>query len=247
MLSVQGLSRMVSGRAIVADVSFEMAPGEVLAILGPSGSGKTSLLRLIAGFDAPGSGQVQLHGRVVSEPGRVRVPPEQRALALAFQDATLFPHLDAVGNAAFALRSGPRAERLARGREALREMGLGDMDGRDVATLSGGEAQRVALARALAANAQLLLLDEPFGNVDRLTRADLLTRLKARLGPGQAGAGGGPPLGAILITHDPADVTDLGARVLLMQAGRVVADGSAAQIRSGALGDWAQQFLCAGG
>lgn len=238
MLVANSLSRVVPGRAgvrsIVNEVSFSMAPGEILAVLGPSGSGKTSLLRLVAGFDAPTGGSLQLHGRTVSESGRVLVPPEQRALAVAFQDATLFPHLDAVGNAAFGVSAANRADRHARACQALQDMGLTHFEGRDVATLSGGEAQRVALARALANDARLLLLDEPFGNVDRLTRSDLLRRLKAKLP--QA-------LGAIVITHDPADVVELGARVLLMHNGRLVADGPHQAIAAGAHGEWARAFL----
>ena len=138
----------------------------------------------------------------------MRVAPEHRKFGLAFQDATLFPHLDAVGNVAFAIEAASSSERGRKAREALAAMGLTDMDGRDVATLSGGEAQRVSLARALAADARLLLLDEPFGNVDRLTRADLIQRLKTRLATVS---------GAIIITHDAADVIELGARVLLMR------------------------------
>lgn len=237
MLSVRSLSRLIGQRAVVSEVSFDMAPGEIVAVLGPSGSGKTSLLRMIAGFDAPTSGSVHLHGREASAAGRVLVAPEHRVLALAFQDATLFSHLDAVGNAAFAIRATDKTSRLEKARAALRDMGLTAMDGRDVATLSGGEAQRVSLARALAADAKLLLLDEPFGNVDRLTRIDLVSRLKARLANG---------LGAMIITHDPADAIELGARVLLMRDGRVMADGSHEIITAGQRGDWARSFLLAG-
>ena len=237
MLSVRSLSRVIAARAVVSEVSFDMAPGEVLAILGPSGSGKTTLLRMIAGFDTPTHGSVHLHGSEVSAAGKVRVPPERRALALAFQDATLFSHLDAVGNVAFAIRAANKAACYARARAALHDMGLTAMDGRDIATLSGGEAQRVSLARALAADAKLLLLDEPFGNVDRLTRIDLMARLKARLATG---------LGAIIITHDPADAIELGARVLLMRDGRAMADGSHEAIFEGRRGDWARAFLLAG-
>ncbi|MFM9914889.1 MAG: ATP-binding cassette domain-containing protein [Rhizobacter sp.] len=237
MLSVQSLTRVIGSRAVVSNVSFDMASGEVLAILGPSGSGKTSLLRMIAGFDAPTRGSVHLHDREASAAGKVLVPPEHRALALAFQDATLFSHLDAVGNAAFAIPVANKADRHERARAALRDMGLTDMDGRDIATLSGGEAQRVSLARALAADAKLLLLDEPFGNVDRLTRIDLVSRLKARLARG---------LGAMIITHDPADAIELGARVLLMRNGQVMADGSHESISNGQFGDWARSFLMAG-
>ncbi len=237
MLKLDAVSRAVRGRLLVREVSLSLAAGEVLAILGPSGSGKTSLLRLIAGFDAPTAGSVQIASKTVSTAGRVLAPPEQRAVAVAFQDATLFPHLDPVHNVAFAIRSGDKAARLHAARTALAEMGLTDMDGREVATLSGGEAQRVALARALAAGPRLLLLDEPFGNVDRLTRADLVQRLRVRL----------PAcLGAIVITHDPADAVELGARVVLMRDGQVVADGAHTDVAAGAHGAWAQSFLRSG-
>ncbi len=234
MLSLRSVSRVVAGRAVVAEASFEMAAGEVITLLGPSGSGKTSLLRLIAGFDAPSAGEVCLQAAAASLPGRVVVAPEHRQVAVAFQDATLFPHLYAVGNAAFGIRGGDRSTRRERARRALAGMGLVEMDGRDVATLSGGEAQRVSLARALAAEARLLLLDEPFGNVDRLTRADLVVRLKAQLERGQ---------GALIITHDPADAVELDARVLLMREGRLVADAPHAAITAGACGEWSREFL----
>lgn len=239
MLSVEQVTRRIGQRDVVAGVSFTMAPGEVVALLGPSGSGKTSLLRMIAGFDAPSGGRILLQGEPVSTDGRIDVPPERRGLSLAFQDATLFPHLDAVDNAAFALRSGTKADRRERAREALAGMGLSAMDGRDVATLSGGEAQRVSLARALAAEAKLLLLDEPFGNVDRLTRVDLVKRLKSRLGQASG-------LGAIVITHDPADAFELGARVLLMRDAKLVADGTPQAIAAGEHGDWARSLLAGG-
>jgi ABC-type Fe3+/spermidine/putrescine transport system ATPase subunit len=237
IVSVRSVTRLVGAKAIVEAMSFDLAEGEVIAILGPSGSGKTSLLRMIAGFDAPSAGTISLFGAEVSIPGRVRVAPEHRALGLALQDATLFPHLDAVGNVAFAVRDASPADRDRKARAELAAMGLVDVDGRDVATLSGGEAQRVSLARALAAQAKLLLLDEPFGNVDRLTRKDLIGRLKARLAT---------VAGAILITHDAADAVELGARVLLMRGGRLVADGSPIALASGDAGDWARDYLRAG-
>ena len=237
IVSVRSLTRVAGSRAIVDAMSFDLSEGEVIAILGPSGSGKTSLLRMIAGFDAPSAGSISLFGVDVSGPGRVRLAPEHRALGLALQDATLFPHLDAIANVAFAVRHASGAERDRRAREERAAMGLADVDGRDVATLSGGEAQRVSLARALAAQAKLLLLDEPFGNVDRLTRKDLIGRLKKRLAM---------VAGAILITHDPADAVELGARVLLMRGGRLVADGAPAALAAGEAGDWARDYLRAG-
>ncbi len=233
-LDVQSVSRLAGARPIVEGVSFTLARGEVVAVLGPSGSGKTSLLRLLAGFDAPSQGTIRLQSTLASSPGAVHLPPEQRGLALAFQDATLFPHLDAVDNVALAVRVGTRAQRREVARRALSDMGLERVAGRSVASLSGGEAQRVALARAFVEDDRLLLLDEPFGSVDRLTRADLVVRLRARL-PGCRAA--------VLVTHDVADALDLQARVLLMRDGRIDADGQADRMAAGEHGEWPAQFM----
>ncbi|RVT52213.1 ATP-binding cassette domain-containing protein [Rubrivivax albus] len=237
VLSLKGVKRVAAGRTIVGGVDLAMGPTDVVALLGPSGSGKTSLLRMIAGFDAPDDGRVELDGSIVSAAGRVLCPPERRRVAVAFQDATLFPHLDAIGNAAFGIRTGSRAQRREAASAALAGMGLAAVDGRDVATLSGGEAQRVSLARALASDARLLLLDEPFGNVDRLTRADLVQRLRASLAAGRA---------AIIVTHDPADALELDARVLVMRDGKLVYDGSAQALLSGTDDNWAARFFRSG-
>lgn len=236
MLRVEGLSREVPGRRLLDAVGFELRAGEVMALLGPSGSGKTTLMRLVAGFDAPSGGDIWLHGGLASACGRVLLPPERRQLSLALQDATLYPHLDAAGNVAFAVpaaRANSRGARRERAEQLLAAMGLAGMGKRQVASLSGGEAQRVALARALAREAPLLLLDEPFGNVDRLTRLDLLARLREQLGPTTS---------ALVITHDPQDAEALEARVLLLREGQAVAAAdSLAALR--ALGGFAAAFL----
>jgi len=229
MLRLEGVSLDIDGRRLVDDIDLRLRGGEIVALLGPSGSGKTTLLRLIAGFEAPSHGQVLIHGRPASTPGRVLLAPERRGLALSLQDATLFPHLDAIGNVMLGLPAGPRGARRQRAVELLAAMGLRALEGRAVGSLSGGEAQRVALARALARcdQASLLLLDEPFGNVDRLTRIDLIARLREFL------AQQGQRMAALLITHDPADAGELGARVQLMRAGRLV---DAQEV-------WSRQFL----
>lgn len=235
MLKLEAVSRVVNGRRVLDGVSLNLRAGETAALLGPSGSGKSTLLRLIAGFDAPSEGSVWLHGAKASEPGRVALPPQRRQLSLALQDATLYPHLDAVGNVAFAVPTGSRRAKRDRATALLTSMGLHDVAERAVATLSGGEAQRVALARALAREAPLLLLDEPFGNVDRLTRADLLDRLRDHLGAGVA---------ALVVTHDPLDADELGARVLLLRQGRLVGDGALNSVRGSDA--WAADFLGSG-
>lgn len=230
MLRLEGLGKSVGGRQLVDGVDLRLRGGEVLALLGPSGSGKTSLLRLIAGFDAPSSGRILIDGVPASEPGRLLLPPERRGLALSLQDATLYPHLDAIGNVMLGLPAGTGAQRSQRATDLLAAMGLRELQGRAVGSLSGGEAQRVALARALArcdAGAHLLLLDEPFGNVDRLTRLDLIARLRDFI------ARQGERMATLLITHDPADAGELGARVQLMRAGRFVEAEAV----------WSRQFL----
>jgi ABC-type Fe3+/spermidine/putrescine transport system ATPase subunit len=219
--------------------SFDLARGSTVAILGPSGSGKTTLLRLLAGFEAPHTGSLEIDGNTVSSAGRVVVAPELRRLAYAFQEPALMPHMDAIGNVQLGVR-GDKAARIAAARKALDEVGLAGFDQRRIWQLSGGEAQRVQLARVLAAEARLLLLDEPFASVDRMCRADLLSRIGAgirnRARDGIAG----------IVTHDPADALELADLTMVLKAGRIVAFGAFDEIAAGAFGTWPAQFLAAG-
>src|SRR5918994_7699863 len=146
-----------------ADLCVER--GEFVALLGPSGCGKTTLLRLIAGFEVPDGGTVAIDGRRVA--GGTWVPPERRQVGMVFQDYALFPHLTVAENVAFGLERRGRETRVA---EALALVGLGGLDGRYPAELSGGQQQRVALARALAPRPGVVLLDEPWSNIDPLMR-----------------------------------------------------------------------------
>jgi thiamine transport system ATP-binding protein len=174
-LTLEGIGVEIEGRSILDDVSLDDADGERLALLGPSGSGKSTALRVVAGLLHPSSGRVLLDSREVT-----RVPAHRRGVGLVFQDAALFPHRDVAGNVGF----GPRVaglsedERRARVSEALELVGLAGTEGRDVTTLSGGEAQRVALARALAPRPEVLLLDEPLGSLDGPLRRRLQTDLR---------------------------------------------------------------------
>lgn len=234
-LKASGLTR--AGR--LDQVSFELARGSTIAILGPSGSGKTTLVRILAGFEAPHEGQLQIDGILVSCAGQVLVPPEKRRLAFAFQEPALMPHLDVIGNVMLGSRCALPA-RLATARQALADVGLPGFDRRRMWELSGGEAQRVQLARTLAAQARMLLLDEPFASVDRMCRADLLSRIGRRLRPGALN-------GVVaIITHDPADAMELADVTMVLRSGRIVALGDFDQIASGLFGTWPAQFLAAG-
>lgn len=233
--AVQG----VCARGRLDAVDLALPRDCTVAILGPSGSGKTTLLRLLAGFEPPDAGRIEIDGRVVAEAGRVVVPPERRGIGFAFQEPALMPHLDVLANVMLAPRAAGR-DRRPSAREALAAVGLPGFEHRRIWQLSGGEAQRVQLARVIAADAPLMLLDEPFASVDRMCRADLLARLGDRLRDG-----GGRGVVAI-VTHDPADALELGALTVVLQAGRIVAQGAFHDIGGGACGPWPAQFLAAG-
>jgi ABC-type Fe3+/spermidine/putrescine transport system ATPase subunit len=223
----------------LAQVSFELAAGSTVAILGPSGSGKTTLLRMLAGFEAPQSGHLEIEGEVVACDGKILVPPERRQLAFAFQEPALMPHLDALCNVHLGLRGAPR-DKVAAAQRALADVGLPGFERRRVWELSGGEAQRVQLARTLACPARMRLLDEPFASVDRMCRADLLSRIGGRL---RRGAIEGI---VAVVTHDPADAKELADVTMVLKAGRIVACGSFDEMAAGAFGPWPAQFLAAG-
>jgi thiamine transport system ATP-binding protein len=206
---------------VLQDVSLEVAAGEIVVLLGPSGSGKSTLLRTIAGLHPVRSGRVLLDGVDAT-----RTPVEQRRVGLVFQDHALFPHRDVAGNVAF----GPRmqgltdAEVSGRVAEALAQVGLADLQHRAVDELSGGEQQRVALARALAAGPRLLLLDEPYGSLDRPLRERLLAGL-----PDIVAASGA---GALLVTHDQQEALAVADRIAVIVAGRLRACAPPEQVWS---------------
>lgn len=194
----------------VQDVSLHVRKGECLALLGPSGCGKTTLLRLIAGFEAPDGGSLAIGNRLVAS-DTVHMPPERRRVGIVLQDYALFPHLTVSANIAFGLRKGP--ERAQRVQEMLKLVDLQGYGDRMPHELSGGEQQRVALARALAPGPQVLLLDEPFSSLD----ADLRARTRADVRRILARANAT----VVLVTHDQQEALYMGDRVAVMQAGRV--------------------------
>ncbi len=217
LLSVQHLTKQFDPEAppVVHDVSFdvgcEQLP-EIFAILGPSGCGKTTTLRCIAGFERATDGTVVMQGRTLSGPG-THVPPEAREVGIVFQDYALFPHLSVLENVVFGLQQGTEAEQRERAREALEMVGLGSFADRRPQRLSGGQQQRVALARTLAPEPDLILLDEPFSNLDALlreeTRQEVRTLLKDK------------GISAVLVTHDQEEALSFADRLAVMRSGQI--------------------------
>lgn len=195
---------------IVNDLSLELHPGEILVLLGPSGSGKTTTLRLIAGLELPDRGEIMIRG--VSAAGRGRaLPPEARRVGMVFQDYALFPHMTVNDNIRFALHAYPKHEQPDRINEALRLVGLTGLGERLPHQLSGGQQQRVAIARALAPQPPVILLDEPFSNLDTALRDHVRSELRSILRTAQTSA--------IIVTHDQAEALAIADRIALLHEG----------------------------
>jgi molybdate transport system ATP-binding protein len=206
-------------------VELEAADDEVVAVLGPNGAGKTTLLRALAGLLPLDRGRVELDGRVLEDVAAgVRVAPESRGCGVVFQDYVLFPHLSALENVAFGLRSRGAGRRQARAKAAewLERVGLAGLEELRPAALSGGQAQRVALARALAPDPRLLLLDEPLSALDATTRAQVRRDLVRHLS-GFRGT-------RLLVTHDPLEAAAVAGRLLVIEGGRLVQSGTPAEV-----------------
>jgi iron(III) transport system ATP-binding protein len=207
------------GAAAVEDLSLTVGHGEILGLLGPSGCGKTTTLRLIAGFETLDAGEIAIGGQVVaSARGATMVPPEERSVGVVFQDYALFPHLTIAGNVGFGLDRLPRAARSDRVREVLDLVGLAALGDRYPHELSGGQQQRVAVARALAPAPALILLDEPFSNLDADLRSQMRDEVEKILRATRTTA--------IFVTHDQEEAFTIADQVGVLNAGRLEQTGS---------------------
>jgi iron(III) transport system ATP-binding protein len=221
LLAFEGVAKRFGRTAAVEDVSFSLAPGEIVCLLGPSGCGKTTLLRLAAGIERPDGGRVLFDGQEMAGPSRF-VPPERRNIGLMFQDFALFPHLSILENVAFGLRNLPREEARLIARHALERVGLAHYAGSYPHHLSGGEQQRVALARALVPRPQVMLMDEPFSGLDQRLRESVRAETLTLLRETRASC--------LLVTHDPVEAMGLADRIFLMRQGRMIQAGTPEQL-----------------
>ncbi len=222
VLSLSGLTKSYHDprQPALHDVSLEVGTGELVSVLGPSGCGKTTLLRLIAGFERPDAGSVRVAGIEVA--GSHWVPPEARGIGFVFQDYALFPHLSVTQNVAFGLPHLSRKARRVRTQEVLDLVGLTIFAARYPHQLSGGQQQRVALARALAPEPAVMLLDEPFSNLDAALRNS--TRKEVRRLLKLAG------VTAVLVTHDQEEAMTFAERLVLLRAGVLEQQGAPEEV-----------------
>jgi len=213
LLDIKSIVCKHNAHATVKDLSFDVSQGSLACLLGPSGCGKTTVLRAIAGFHPLSQGEIRIRGRTVSRPG-FGVAPEQRKVGMVFQDSALFPHLTVQDNVGFGLKTLGSDQRKQQVRRLLKRVGLLEMDKRYPHELSGGQQQRVALARALAPKPDLILMDEPFSNLDVETRE--------RLGHEVRDIFKEQGTTCVLVTHDQNDAFSLCDYVGVMQEGRIL-------------------------
>ena len=218
VLNIASLSKKFESTLALNQLDMQVTPGEVVALLGESGSGKTTLLRLIAGFEEPTQGEIVLNGQKVASP-KAFIPPEKRNLGMVFQEYALFPHKTVEENIVYGLKSKlAKKEQQSRIRQMLSLVGLKGLEKRYPHELSGGQQQRVAIARALAPRPSILLLDEPFSNLDETLKAQVRKDLKRLLKRLDATA--------IFVTHDTKDALATADRIFMLKDGALQQEGT---------------------
>ncbi len=223
VLSLVGITKRFGEVTAVSNLTLDVADGEILAFVGPSGCGKTTLLRIIAGVETPDSGSIEMQGRSIYGPEGV-LPPEKRQIGLVAQDFALFPHMTVTDNVGFGLKKLDRRARASRVAEVLDLVQLGSLAERFPHELSGGEQQRVTLARSLAPRPALVLLDEPFSNLDQALRAEVRAETRRVIEVSQTTA--------IFVTHDQEEALSLADRVVVMLDGTIQQVGTPSEVYS---------------
>jgi iron(III) transport system ATP-binding protein len=230
-IRVRDVSKRFDGTVALDAFHLDVHAGHVMTLLGPSGSGKTTALRLIAGFDRPDSGSIEIDGLTVAD-ATTFAPPEKRRVGMVFQDYALFPHLTVARNVAYGVARDDRRRRVT---ETLELVGLTGKEDRLPHELSGGEQQRVALARALAPQPKVILLDEPFSNLDAALRSRVRTEVADILR--QAGTT------AVFVTHDQEEALSMSDFVAVMHDGRIVQAARPSDLYRSPVDEWVAAFL----
>jgi iron(III) transport system ATP-binding protein len=225
----EGIDKRFGDVPVLHGVSVAVEPGAVLALLGPSGCGKTTLLRILAGLERPDAGTVTIGDRDVTT-----VPPERRRVGMVFQDWALFPHMTVARNVGYGIGR-HEADRADRVEAALGMVGLTGLGDRLPGTLSGGQQQRVALARALAPRPAVLLLDEPFSNLDTALRVQVRSEVHALLAD--------LDITSVFVTHDQDEAFVLGDHVAVMAEGRIVQHAEPAELYARPATPWVAGFV----
>ncbi len=212
LLNLKNISCQYQTQIVVRDLSFRVNQGDLICLVGPSGCGKTTILRAIAGFEAIKKGEISLHGKVISRPG-YELAPEKRKIGMVFQDYALFPHMDISNNICFGLRNQSSQEKSETTKKMLSIVGLEGLEKRYPHELSGGQQQRVALARALAPMPDIILMDEPFSNLDVEMRESLSQEIRSILK--EQGVTG------IMVTHDQHEAFAMADVIGVMKEGEI--------------------------
>lgn len=234
-LTFENIVQTYGGLTVLGGVSLTVKPGELVCLLGHSGCGKTTLLRIAAGVEAPTSGRVLMDGLEVSGPSAF-IEPERRGIGLMFQDYALFPHMTILQNVKFGLKDLSAREADIAARRALSRVGLEHYIDEFPHTLSGGEQQRVALARSIAPRPGVLLMDEPFSNLDRRMRDAIRDETVAILRETKATT--------IVVTHDPEEAMRIADRIVLMRSGMIIQEGTSEEIYRHPVSLFAARFFC---
>lgn len=231
VITVDGVSVSYGAKPAIENFSIEIGEGSLVALVGPSGCGKTTALRAIAGFEQPVSGTITIRGDIVYGPGTM-LAPEHRKVGMVFQEYALFPHISVEENVGYGVRGSSRGSRVA---ETLELVGLSGYGSRFPHELSGGEQQRVALARALAPEPDVVLLDEPFSNLDAPQRERMRRELRKILKAAR--------VTALFVTHDQAEALAIADEIAVMRDGRVLQSGVPDDVYEAPIDTWVARFL----